>query len=143
MHGVTLTTLRIIPGQKGVVMHGLKASEATFYGFGEAYLSSVTFGEIKGWKRHRRMVLNLVVAVGTIRFVLHDDRAGSPTRGTFAEYTLGAARTYARLTVEPGIWFAFKGEDPGLNLVLNVASIEHDPREVDQRAMEGIAYVWT
>jgi dTDP-4-dehydrorhamnose 3,5-epimerase len=121
--GAIVTPLRRIYNPKGDVFHGLKASEDSFKGFGEAYFSSVNSGVIKGWKRHREMTLNLIVPAGTIEFHLcsEDGSNGESVR-------LGNSR-YARLTVPPGIWMAFRGIGEGLNLLLNVASIPHDPDE--------------
>ena len=130
--GVTITPLKIIAGENGSVMHGLKADESTFDGFGEAYFSSVKFGAIKGWKRHTRMTLNLVVPVGIIRFVIYDDRKDSPGYQLFEEYSLGPEVNYARLTIEPGLWMAFQGQAEGLNLLLNLASMRHEPSEAEQ-----------
>jgi dTDP-4-dehydrorhamnose 3,5-epimerase len=130
--GVEITPLKIIPGENGRVMHGMKATEPSFQGFGEAYFSSVNNEVIKGWKRHARMTLNLVVPVGAIRFVIYDDRVGSNTNMTFNEVVLGPEVQYARLTVAPGLWMAFQGRTTGLNLLLNLASIPHDPTEAEQ-----------
>ena len=134
--GIQLTPLKVIPGENGVVMHGLKASDASFQGFGEAYFSSVKFEIIKGWKRHQKMTLNLVVPVGAIRFVIYDGRGDSKTSHLFNEIVLGPDVQYARLTIAPGLWMAFQGKTPGLNLLLNLASIPHDPAEADQLPME-------
>ena len=41
MDGVTLTPLRRIPLEKGDVLHGMKATETTFSGFGEAYFTQI------------------------------------------------------------------------------------------------------
>lgn len=135
MEGVTLTPLKLIPGDKGRVMHGVKATDETFAGFGEAYFSEVHSGVTKGWKRHNRMTLNLVVPVGAIRFFVFDDREGSATNGQLATFTLGAdtgdAADYARLTVQPGLWMAFQGVGQTQNLLMNFASIAHDPTEAD------------
>jgi len=69
------------------------------------------------------MTLNLIVPVGTIRFHLRADD------GSVAEcIQLGEAH-YARLTVPPGVWMAFAGIGATLNLLLNIASIPHDPDE--------------
>jgi dTDP-4-dehydrorhamnose 3,5-epimerase len=38
---------------------------------------------------------------------------------------------YQRLTVPPGVWMAFKGQSQGLNMLLNIGSIPHDPAEAD------------
>lgn len=129
IEGVAITPLKIISGENGDVMHALKASDKTFAGFGEAYFSTVRKGSIKGWKCHTKMTLNIVVPVGGIRFVIFDDRASSKTFNKFSEVFLGTEFEYSRLTVTPNLWMAFQGIGDGLNLLLNLASIEHDPAE--------------
>ena len=46
---------------------------------------------------------------------------------------------YSRLTVPAGLWLAFKGEDDGMNLILNIASIPHDPSESINKPIEEIS----
>lgn len=130
--GCKLTPLRIVPGEKGDVMHALRSTDEGFVAFGEAYFSSVKKGETKGWRRHRRMTLNLVVPVGKIRFQLHDERPGSLTHGMMEEVTL-SLENYYRLTVPPGIWLSFEGLADGLNLLLNIADLPHDPTESETK----------
>ena len=83
--GVIFTPLKIISMTDGDILHGMKISEEGYQGFGEAYFSSVHHNSIKGWKRHFKMVLNMVVPIGKIRFVLFDDRKKSTTFGYFQE----------------------------------------------------------
>jgi dTDP-4-dehydrorhamnose 3,5-epimerase len=130
-----LTPLRIVPGDKGDVMHALRCTDEGFVAFGETYFSSVKKGVNKGWKRHQRMTLNLVVPVGRIRFSLFDDRPDSPTRGQSDEVEL-SPENYQRLTVPPGIWLSFEGLASGLNLLLNIADIPYDPDEVEAKSMD-------
>jgi dTDP-4-dehydrorhamnose 3,5-epimerase len=130
IEGIVLTPLRIITGESGNVMHALKNHEETFSGFGEAYFSTVEKNAVKGWKRHRQMTLNLVVPAGEIFFVLYDARENSPTRGQVQEVVLSPDH-YKRLTVPPGIWMSFKGIRPSPNMLLNIASIPHDPEEAE------------
>jgi dTDP-4-dehydrorhamnose 3,5-epimerase len=127
---VILTPLKVIPGDLGEVMHALKGNEKSFYGFGEAYFSTVNKDAIKGWKRHTKMILNLIVPVGAIRFVLFDDRLTSKSVNTIQEIIL-SKDNYQRLTVPPGVWMAFQGLSDGQNLLLNIASIPHDPLEAE------------
>ncbi len=133
--GCKLTPLRIIPGEKGDVVHALRCTDEDFSAFGEAYFSSVKKGETKGWKRHRRMTLNLVVPVGCICFRLHDDRTDSPTFGQSDEVEL-SLENYQRLTVPPGIWLAFEGKREGLNLLLNIADLPHEPDEAETKTLD-------
>ena len=138
-----LTALLHIPGPAGGVLHALKASSDGFAGFGEAYFSEIHPGAIKDWRRHRRVTLNLVVPVGSVRFVVHDDRAGSATCGRFEEYRVGLSiGNYARLTVPPGLWLAFQGLGPGTSLILDVIDEEHDRGESDTRPIAALPYEW-
>jgi dTDP-4-dehydrorhamnose 3,5-epimerase len=139
--GVIVAPLRRILHEKGDVYHAMKKSEESFTSFGEAYFSSVHFNDIKGWKKHTRMVLNLVVPVGSVRFVLFDDRNESITNGQFFDLTV-SADNYVRLTVPAGIWVAFQGVGKDLNLLLNIASIEHDPTESITKLINEIQFRW-
>jgi len=140
--GVHVTPLRRITTPGGDVLHALKSSDPEFAGFGEAYFSTVESGAIKGWKRHRTMLMNLVVPAGAVRFVLFDDRPDMPERFLTVDLSPDLADSYARLTVPPGVWMAFTGTGPGLNLVLNLASIPHDPTEADNKPLDAIAWNW-
>jgi dTDP-4-dehydrorhamnose 3,5-epimerase len=141
MDGVILTPLMQINHPKGDIYHALKKSADTFLGFGEAYFTSITFNDIKGWKKHSHMALNLIVPVGCVEFVIHDDRVHSTTKGEFFAVQL-SQDNYQRLTILPGLWVAFKGCSKDLNLVLNIASIEHDPKESINVDLMAIAYEW-
>ena len=121
--GSFLTPLKQIFHPQGDVYHAMKASDTGFAGFGEAYFTTVHRGETKGWKLHTRMQMNLIVTVGAVRFYVYDGATGMTT-----QYVLGS-QNYARLTVPPGYWMAFSGLDHELNMVCNLASIEHDPAE--------------
>jgi dTDP-4-dehydrorhamnose 3,5-epimerase len=135
MEGIHLTPLKIITGEGGNVLHALKNVEDSFSEFGEAYFSTVKHNTVKGWKKHTIMVSNLVVPVGEIQFVFYDDRPQSKSFKQFYEVIL-SSNNYQRLTVQPGIWMAFKGIGPDLNLLLNISSITHDPRECELLSLE-------
>ena len=141
LDGVLLTPLKIIDTLGGDVLHGLKRSDPGFSGFGEAYFSTVEKGAIKAWKRHREMILNLVVPVGAVRFVLFDDRQGSSSIGKYQEETLSRSN-YQRLTVPAMLWMGFQGVSDGPNILLNVASIPHQPEEAERLELEQIEYHW-
>ena len=133
MDGVTLTPLKQIMHPKGDIFHAMKASDDGFSGFGEAYFSTVNQGEVKGWKKHTEMTLNLVVMIGEIEFVVYDDNS-------FYSVKL-SKNNYQRLTVDPGLWLAFKGVSVE-NMLLNLASIEHNSNESKNVDMYRFDYDW-
>ena len=121
--GVSITPLKKINNNKGDVFHVLKCTEESFRGFGEVYCTTVHFGSFKGWKKHTRMLMNLVVLVGEVEFYFYNELLKQ-------SFVIKAGQNnYIRLTVEPGLWVAFKGVEHGLNLILNIANIQHDPSE--------------
>lgn len=139
---MVVTPLKIISVPEGDVLHGIKTSDSGYHGFGEAYFSTVKSFAIKPWKRHNRMTLNLIVIIGEISFVMHDDRADSPTRGHTEQCVLGPDTRYARLTVPPGIWMALQGVADKTSILLNIADIPHDPSEIDRRELAAISFKW-
>jgi len=141
--GVLITELKRILTPGGDVFRAMKTCDPGYTGFGEAYFSTINPNSVKPWKRHNRMTLNLIVISGSVRFILHDDRAESLPDGITKIVELGPDLNYARLTVPPGIWMAFKclGEKPGL--LLNLADIMHDPTETDRKALNEIEFDWS
>lgn len=138
--GLLVTPLKRIEHPKGDIYHALKSSAPGYVGFGEAYFSTIKKGLIKGWRRHKRLTLNIVVPIGSIRFVIHDARAINPSEHTFYEITI-SRDNYVRLTVPPGVWMAFCGLEDW-NILLNIIAEEHDPEESDNSALDDIEYDW-
>ena len=139
--GVSTTPLSIIDTKGGAVLHAIKSSDNGFSGFGEAYFSTIEHNAIKGWKRHKEMVLNLIVPIGSVRFVLYDDRKNQINQ--FQEIVLSLTGEYARLTVPPMVWVGFQGLDHQSSLVLNIASIEHSPEEIERKGLDEIKFNWS
>ena len=136
---VVITNLDIINTPGGDVMHVMKKTDNGFKSFGEAYFTNIQKGAIKGWKRHKKMTLNLIVPIGKIRFVLFDDRLLSDKK--FQEIII-SKDNYCRLTVPPMIWLGFQGISEGNSLLLNIASIVHNPKEMEKQNIEQIKFDW-
>lgn len=135
MDGVIVSPLKQIQHPKGDVYHAMKKSDVGFEDFGEAYFSTINKDDIKGWKKHTKMTLNLIVPIGEIEFIVYDDKAQE-----FFKITLSQTN-YQRLTVKPNLWMAFRGIDK-YNMLLNIASIEHDPNEAINKDLKDIIYEW-
>jgi dTDP-4-dehydrorhamnose 3,5-epimerase len=137
---VLITPLDIIETSSGRVMHAMKKTNAGFFGFGEAYFSQVERGAIRAWKRHKEMTLNLVVPKGEVRFVLFDDRNKKNKR---LQEVIISKDNYCRLTVPPLIWVGFQNLSEEMSIVLNIANIEHDSKEVERLEVDKIEFNWS
>ncbi len=135
MDGVILTPLKQIRASKGSVLHAMKSGDEGYVRFGEAYFSTINKSDIKGWKKHIKMTLNLIVPVGKIEFVVYNEK-----NSEFFNVIL-SQDNYQRLTVRPGFWMAFRGLNED-NILLNIASIEHDPSEAINMKLSDISYRW-
>ena len=135
MDGVILTSLKQIEHPQGDICQAMKRSDIEFSGFGEAYFSTIKKGDIKGWKKHTEMVLNLIVPVGEIKFVIYNENTND-----FFSIQLSRSN-YQRLTIKPNLWLAFKGINDE-NMLLNIASIEHNPNESISAELTSINYEW-
>ena len=128
------TPLPRIETAGGEVLKAMRADEPGAVNVAEAYFSRVDPGAIRAWKLHTEMTVNVVVPVGHVRFVVHDD-------GHFATFDLGPEHDYSRLTIPPGTWFGFQGGDSG-GLVLNRADTLHRPDEGRSRDLDAFDYEW-
>ena len=141
IEGIILTDLKMINHPQGDIYHAMKKSDKGFEGFCEAYFSTINKNEIKGWKKHLNMTMNIIIPVGEVTFILFDDRENSNSVNNFFTVTLSPSNYY-RLTVPPGIWHAFKGHNHELNLILNVADMEHQYDEIIRANIDDIHFEW-
>lgn len=145
IQGVQITARRIIPDDRGKIMHIMKSSDDQFETFGEVYCSTVYPGVVKGWHMHKKMTLNYVVLKGNIKFVLYDDRPDSKTYQQIQEIFIGDNQ-YVMVTVPPFVWNGFKGIGTEEALVINFTDIPHDPEEIvrmDPHKNNIIKYDWS
>lgn len=141
--GVSVVPLARIPDERGTIYHMLRRTDPHFVEFGEIYFSSIYRGVIKGWHRHRLMVLNYACVRGRIKLVLYDERPDSPSKGHIQEEFLGPD-DYSLVVIPPGIWTGFKGMAEE-SLVANCASLPHDPSNTERLdpSSDRIPYDWS
>ena len=128
--------LKIIKLAEGNIMRALKKKELKNWTFGEAYFSKIKFGKIKAWKYHIKTTLNLIVPYGKVKFVFYSQKDEK-----FRVVEIGEKK-YLRLTVPPKIWFGFKGLSKHESIILNIANIEHDPKEILRCEKKKINFNW-
>jgi len=135
MDGVILTPLQQIYNSKGDIFHAMKKSDNGFDGFGEAYFSTIYKDDIKGWNKHTQMTLNLIVPVGVVELIIYNEVSKE-----FFSIKL-SQKNYKRVTVKPNLWMAFRGLKEN-NILLNLASMEHNPAETLKKELDEIQYEW-
>ena len=136
MDGIILTPLKKIYHPKGEILKAITKSDSVFSEFGEAYFSVINQGDIKGWKKHTKMISNLIVVIGEIEFVFHNEI----TKEFFN--TKISQNNYKRLTIKPGLLMAFRGIKKN-NILFNLSNIEHDPNETTNIDLNEIDYRWS
>jgi dTDP-4-dehydrorhamnose 3,5-epimerase len=141
LEGVTLKPLKKIFHPKGDIYHGIKKTDTGFVGFGEAYFSAIDPGQIKGWNRHKRMTINLIVPIGSVKFVVSKAINDLINHDNIIEVEL-SIQNYQRLTVPPGFWIGFKCTSKIRSFILNIADMEHDPNEIERIDLEKMHYNW-
>lgn len=143
IEGIKTFPLKQIPVEKGDVWHGLKNTDEGFQGFGEVYFSNIKPKQIKGWKKHTKTTLNLIVLKGEIEFVFFDDRENSKTFGNFLSIIASDSNdNYKRISVSPGIWMAFRCKSETQSLLLDVIDLPHSDNESLKIELEEINYNW-
>lgn len=130
--GVRVSPRRVIGDSRGDVLHMLKRTDDVFTEFGEVYFSKINAGQQKSWRRHRLATSQLAVPIGSVRFVLFDDREKSPTSGQHADVTIGESHHHL-LTIPPLVWYAFENAGSQTALIGSCSSLPHDPEESDRR----------
>ena len=144
IEGVKLVSLLEIGDSRGAVLHMLRNDSPEFISFGECYFSEILPGVIKGWKKHHIQTQNLAAPVGRIRIVMFDDRIKSNTKGLVQVVELGRPDAYIRITIPPGIWYAFSCISLEKGLLVNCADIPHQSTESETMPLEQshIPYKW-
>ena len=136
MDGIILTPLKKIYHPKGEILKAITKRDPVFSEFGEAYFSVINQGDIKGWKKHTKMISNLIVVIGEIEFVFHNEITKE-----FFNIKI-SQNNYKRLTIKPGLLMAFRGIKEN-NILFNLSNIEHDPNETINIDLNEIDYKWS
>lgn len=127
--GIIITPLKIIPDNRGRVMHMLRNDSKIFKSFGEIYFSTIFYNSIKAWHLHKDATLNYVCISGKVKLVLYDDRKDSKTQGVYQELILSPEK-YFLVTIPKNIWNGFKGIKEEESIIANCLTIPHNEKEM-------------
>ena len=96
-----------------------------------AYNVMIRPGHIKGWTKHLLQDDMQFVVVGTVRYVLYDDREGSPTRGRINELAFGD-RHRGLLVIPAGVYHAVQNVGTTEAFLVNLPTRPYDHADPDK-----------
>ena len=126
---VNIKPLKIIPDDRGKIMHMLRSDDDNFEKFGEIYFSTIFHGMIKAWHLHKEATLNYVCVSGEVKLVLYDGRKESKTLGMHQEIIL-SPKNYMLVKIPPNIWNGFKGLSKNESIIANCLNQPHNEKEM-------------
>lgn len=143
--GVVVKKLRAIPDERGYLMEILRDDDPFYRKFGQAYLTAVYPGVVKGWHYHKLQSDHFCVLKGMAKVVLYDRREGSPTREEVNEFFMGEKNPMVVL-IPPGVLHGMKGIGTETALLLNLPTHHYDHDEPDEHRVDphagGVPYDW-
>ncbi len=103
--------------ERGFVLQGMKYQDRESFGIREVYFSSVNYGFYKGWKKHQKMVLNLIVIEGKVLFYLANNE--------FTEFKeiIICKNDLQRITIMPNQWLSFTSLVKPSSTIMNIANL--------------------
>ena len=113
VEGVAIREARTIPDHRGTVCVAYDprwrfTEEPLVY----TYLVTLRPGSVKGWIRHQTYDDRLFLFQGAVKWVLYDDREGSPSRGLLNELYFDHHHR-ALLCIPRGVWHAVQNVGSG------------------------------
>ena len=143
--GVWITSLKVIPDERGRLMEILRADDAGFAGFGQVYVTTNYPGVVKAWHRHELQDDMVCCVKGMIKLVLCDARVGSRSEGTVSEYFIGD-RDPKLVRIPCGVYHGWKCISQEESIVVNVPTEMYDHAHPDEHRLpwdtEQIPYDW-
>jgi dTDP-4-dehydrorhamnose 3,5-epimerase len=143
--GVITKDLRLIPDERGFLMEIFRRDDPFFEQFGQAYVTVVYPGVVKGWHYHKNQTDHFCVIKGMGKVVLYDRREGSPTHGEANEFFMGE-KNPTLLRIPKGVAHGIKGIGVEPAYLLNIPDEPYNyetPDEYRIPARGEIPYDWS
>jgi dTDP-4-dehydrorhamnose 3,5-epimerase len=143
---VKVRKLRLIPDERGFLMELMRSDWEEYEKFGQAYITAVYPGVVKGWHYHKLQTDHFVCVQGMAKVVLYDGREDSPTRGEVNEFFMGTLNPIM-LKIPKGVMHGFKGISEEMALIVNVPSELYNYQQPDEYRLpahtDEIPYDWS
>ena len=131
IEGVVVKQLKVIPDERGYLMEIFRDDDPFFRKFGQAYMTVVYPGVVKGWHYHKVQDDHFCVVKGMSKVVLYDLRDSSKTKGEVNEFFMGEKNPML-LLIPHGVLHGMKGVGVEPALLLNIPTEHYDYKEPDE-----------
>jgi dTDP-4-dehydrorhamnose 3,5-epimerase len=121
---------------RGYLYEMLRADDPFFQAFGQAYISSINPGTVKGFHKHYKQTDHVVCVSGQIKLVLVEDWDGKVVgEPTIEEHHLSILNP-KMVVIPPGVWHGWMciGEEPAL--VVNFSTHAYNPDDPDEERVD-------
>ena len=122
-----LNDLQTFQDERGFVKHGMRCDDVNSYGIREVYFSNVKNGYYKGWKKHQKMILNIIVISGEMIFYLANNDFSE-----FIDFSL-SHKDQKRLTIMPNQWVAFTSAINTSSTLINISNLINNEDIVESK----------
>ncbi len=133
--GVVVKPLKVIPDERGWLMEMLRADDPFYRQFGQAYITAVYPGAVKGWHWHKLQTDHFVCVHGMAKVVLYDRREDAATRGEVNEFFMGE-RHNILLVIPCGVVHGMKGIGTETAMILNLPTHTYKYDDPDEYRMD-------
>ncbi len=143
--GIKIKKLKRINDERGFLMEILRNDDEIFEEFGQAYVTCVKPGYVKGWHMHENQTDHFVCVKGNAKVVLCDKRKDSETFNEVNEFFLGE-KNKILLKIPKKVMHGFESEDDKEALILNFPTKTYDYEKPDEIRLpfdsKEITYSW-
>ena len=127
-----------IINKKGNIKKFLDKKSSYYKNFGEIYNTNIKYKKIKGWKYHKKMISNIFIISGKVKFVIAQK---NKHKTIFFEFILDP-KNYNHIYIPNKVFFAFIGMSKQESILINFASIIHNDKESLNFNLDKFDYKW-
>ena len=129
--GVVVKKLNVLADERGYLMEILRNDDSFYEKFGQAYITAVYPGVVKGWHYHEKQVDHFCVVKGMVKVVLYDGRKESPTHGEVNEFFIGE-KNPCLVRIPNFVLHGMKGVGTETGILLNIPTEHYDYENPDE-----------
>ena len=133
---IEIKKYKVIKKTKGKILKFFSSKDKNYFGFGEIYTSLISSKEIRAWKYHENLYMNLFVIKGKIKFVFYCPRLKK------IKVSIMTDKMRQKLTVPPKIWYGFKNLSLTKSSIMNVTNIIHNKKKIKNKSKNFINFNW-